>query len=358
MPQRRTNRLAAIATRHQVFLERYKAGKIGDLVSVFAQIDKLTREIITTRVDSNMSELSKRKLDAMLVELQTANAEALEKGKAKLFEDLETLAAYEAGFELRTLQALVGAKVKEGKAAAAFAFAKRQPIGATGELLESFVENWSAGELARMNNLVRKAWGEGWTIQQMVTGIRGTKAQGYSDGILASSRRNAESIARTAIQHVASTGRMSTWEANSDLVQGYRYIATLDAKTTQICRSLDQKVFKLGEGPVPPMHIRCRSTTIAEMDPSLDFLDEGATRSSLDGPVAADMSYYEWLKGQDAEFVKEALGATRAKLFLEGGLSADEFARLNLSKNFHPLTLDEMRQLEPLAFKRAGIKEK
>jgi hypothetical protein len=38
-----------------------------------------------------------------------------------------------------------------------------------------------------------------------------------------------------------------------------------------------------------------------------------------------------------------------------GGLSAERFGQLRLSKNFDPLSLAEMQKLEPLAFLKADI---
>jgi len=54
-------------------------------------------------------------------------------------------------------------------------------------------------------------------------------------------------------------------------------------------------------------------------------------------------------------FIETAIGPTRARLLMNGGLSAERFAALQLDKNFQPLTLDEMKDLEPLAFQRAGV---
>ena len=51
----------------------------------------------------------------------------------------------------------------------------------------------------------------------------------------------------------------------------------------------------------------------------------------------------------------EVLGPTRAKLLLSGGLSASRFSALMLDRNFKPLTLKRLRELEPGAFARAGI---
>lgn len=41
------------------------------------------------------------------------------------------------------------------------------------------------------------------------------------------------------------------------------YVAVLDSRTTQICRSLHGKVFTRGKGPYPPLHWHCRSIRVA-----------------------------------------------------------------------------------------------
>jgi len=121
------------------------------------------------------------------------------------------------------------------------------------------------------------------------------------------------------------------------------------------CRSLDGQVFKIGKGPTPPAHPNCRSTTTAVLDDKYSFLREGGTRASQDGPVSNTTTYYSWLKDQPYNDQVDILGENRAKLLRDGGLSSDEFARLQLDKNFEPLTLDEMRRMEPEAFEKAGI---
>lgn len=68
-----------------------------------------------------------------------------------------------------------------------------------------------------------------------------------------------------------------------------------------------------------------------------------------------DLSYYDWLKQQPAAFQDKAIGPVRSKLFREGGLSIERFSELQLDRNFKPLTLLQMKALEPLAFVRAGL---
>lgn len=117
---------------------------------------------------------------------------------------------------------------------------------------------------------------------------------------------------------------------------------------------------ELGKGPLPPAHPNCRSSIVPvtkswrELGVDLDGLPPGM-RSSVDGPVDGSLSYYEWLKRQPPAFVEEALGPTRAALFLKGGIDAEEFARLQLDRNFQPLTLEELRRKIPAVFERAGV---
>lgn len=355
--------LTDIATRHQVLLERLKTHEAQEFQKVFDAINIHTQDVIRALQVPNLNEISRTKLNDTLKELRDVNKQLLSNANDKLFTNLELLAGYEAGFEARTFGAIAAKiRLKVPKAADAYADALAQPLSVDGNLLKPFMDSWSAGEVDRVNLVVQKAWGEGWPIDRLTSAINGTKKLNYNDGILgvpgssgAVARRNARSVARTAVQHVASTARQATWEANSDVITGYRFVATLDSRTTQQCRSLDGRLFELGAGPVPPLHIGCRSTTVAEVDPALDFLDEGATRSAEFGPVDADQTYYDWLKEQDIEFQNEAIGPMRAKLLNDGGLSSEEFANLNLGRDFKPLTLAQMQEKEPAAFKNAGI---
>jgi hypothetical protein len=84
-------------------------------------------------------------------------------------------------------------------------------------------------------------------------------------------------------------------------------------------------------------------------------LSKERTQSSVSGYVDGDLNYYDWLKTQSAEFQDDAMGPTLGKLIRDGGLSTDEFSRLQLSRRFLPLNLDQMRNKNPLAFNRAGI---
>tara|TARA_R110000850_G_scaffold275207_1_gene414159 strand:+ start:29214 stop:30281 length:1068 start_codon:yes stop_codon:yes gene_type:complete len=349
--------LIEAATRNAVMLERLKAGEVAKIEPFLQRIDRDLRLRLSR---DSLTEYSRRRLETLLTSIDAMLAKIQGEYTDQLMLDLADVAQYEAAFEARSLdQILVNVSAAVPTVAALRTAIDTRPLSVTGadggKLLTSFIADWSQAERNRVTGAIRQGYVQGETNQQIINRIRGTKRLKYSDGILAIIKRDAEAVVRTGIQHVASVARFETWNANSDVVTGYRIIATLDSRTSTQCRSLDQRTFQLGRGPMPPFHIRCRTTTAAELDARFDFLKEGATRSSQDGYVPADETYYSWLKRQPSDFQDVALGPTRAKLFRDGGLSAERFAELQLDRTFKPLTLEQMKALEPTAFSAAGI---
>ena len=64
-------------------------------------------------------------------------------------------------------------------------------------------------------------------------------------------------LVRTSVNQVANAAAMQTYEANQDITSRYKYVATLDSRTSAICRALDGKEFPYGKGPTPPQHFNC-----------------------------------------------------------------------------------------------------
>ena len=64
-------------------------------------------------------------------------------------------------------------------------------------------------------------------------------------------------LVRTSVNQVANAASQQVYEANQDITKKYRYVATLDTRTSSICRALDGKEFEYGKGPTPPQHFNC-----------------------------------------------------------------------------------------------------
>lgn len=346
--------LATINTRHQVYLERLKSHYVGNYSSVLKEIDKAIREILGGLNSETLSDLKEKEFRALLRRLRTQQGKLSQEFTDRFLQDLKKLAPEEVAFEISAMTSVTNDKLVLN-AADGFAYAMNHPIQATGDLLEDFVSDLSKRNIARIERAIRVGRAQGKTISQMVYDIRGRKKFNYKDGILQKNWNDARTVVRTSTQHISQSARSATWEANSNVVDGYQVVATLDSSTSKICRSLDGQRFKVNKGPLPPFHPNCRTTTVPTFKSGVDIFEFDVTRASANGQVNAKLSYYDWLKQQPKSFQDDAIGPVYGKLFRDGGLSTERFADLQLDRNFNPLTLEQMRKLQPNAFERAGI---
>jgi SPP1 gp7 family putative phage head morphogenesis protein len=335
-----------------VYLEQLKAGEIRRMDVTIRAIDRA----VVAAINGLGTSPSRYRLDKALKVLRDQMSSLSDKQAEAYMKTLRSFSKYALEYNTSTINLVAppNAPAVTPASAAAWSAALAAPIQATGSLLEPFVDTWGASSIRRVEGAIRVGYAQGLTTQQIVQKVRGTKVNKFRDGILGGVvKREADAMVRTSLQHISSQAQQLVYDDNDDIIEGYIWISTLDSRTTQQCRSLDGKFFKMGKGPTPPIHINCRSTTIPKIK-GVDLL-ENTTRASKDGQVPADESYYDWLKRQNKAFQYDVLGPTRAALFREGGLSADQFARLNLDKNFQPLTLEEMRKKNPSAFDKAGL---
>jgi SPP1 gp7 family putative phage head morphogenesis protein len=154
------------------------------------------------------------------------------------------------------------------------------------------------------------------------------------------------SLVRTSINQVANSASMAVYEANQDISKKYRYIATLDSRTSSICRALDNREFEYGKGPTPPQHFGCRSTIVAVIDPDILPPSTIAKRASADGPVPINTSYGQWLKDQPLKTQQDVLGASKVPYFnrlVDKYGAKDAMAKL-VRDDGSELTLDQLRK--------------
>lgn len=171
------------------------------------------------------------------------------------------------------------------------------------------------------------------------------------------SRRDIEALTRTAVQAIGNEARMKTWEQHDDLVKGYQTLVTLDTRTSKICISRSGFAWNKDGTPMnstttipfpgrPPWHFNCRTVLTAvlkswaELSGKKNIPDfPKGTRASLDGQVAEDITYEQWLKKQPVNSQIDVLGKGRYDLWKEGKLDF----RYLVDQTGNPLTLDELQ---------------
>ena len=155
-------------------------------------------------------------------------------------------------------------------------------------------------------------------------------------------------LVRTSLNQVANEASQQVYEANQDVTQRYRYVATLDSRTSPICRALDGQEFEYGKGPKPPQHFNCRSTTV----PVIDYEALGFTppapgkRAAQGGMVPANQSYGQWLNSQSKETKADILGPEKVPYFnrLARKYGPTDAIRKFVSQDGSELTLEQLKR--------------
>ncbi len=154
-------------------------------------------------------------------------------------------------------------------------------------------------------------------------------------------RRKAHALARTAISQTANATRYATFDG-ADEVAGVLYTATLDHRTSNVCKLLDGQYFPdKSQATVPPVHVSCRSTLVPVLKgeklsdvkdqlqrPAVEIKSVAAlkekglhtrnnrvrkpsstSRSPLKGVSKKKyVTYEQWLKQQPVAYQREILG--------------------------------------------------
>ena len=332
--------LQDLTMRFQVYLERVKTGQLADIDDVIREFSAIAEKALP----ANATLTQRWKVQDTVRSMQTKMRAVAKRYKKKFMESLDEVAVASATNEVNAVN-LVAPK-KKAKAPSKNALKKsirNNPIQATGTNMEAFVDTWSESAVRRVSKEVVTGAAQGLTNQEIVRRIRGTRANNFRDGILGNAtKREANAMVRTAVQHAASEATREMYRDNDDIIEGYRWISTLDSRTSSQCRALDLEQFEIGKGPVPPLHINCRSSTIPKIE-GVDLLSH-TTRASEDGQVPADMSYYEWLQSKDPEFQDEVLGPRRGELFRRDDMTPSKFAEEQLDTAFAPLSVEELSE--------------
>jgi len=163
-----------------------------------------------------------------------------------------------------------------------------------------------------------------------------------------SSRSNA---ARLVLTESAFFSASAQKDAFSELdVERYEIIATLDHKTSSICRSMDGKVFKLADFEpgitANPFHPRCRSTTAPWFE---DDYSERIARD-LDGEtyyVPSNMKYEEWYQTQVEKHGEDKILVAKKKErnLVNDKIQFNEYKSL-LGKDFNIKTFSDFQDVK------------
>ena len=342
---------------HNIYTQRLGSHNANEFDAFIKKADRIIRDILSTAGDTIES---RKTLNIIIKRLGDELSPVYADYSKLLISNLTELTETETPWNVNALGRGVDPVVKTPTTpqVLAAAFSRPMAFGNTSVIITDLMKSFTATETRKVQNAVRQGWFEGQTVSEMVRTIRGTRLNKFKDGILATTTRNANQIARTATNHITNQTRAAVMERNSRLLDGYEWISTLDSRTSSICRIRDGQVYQFGKGPLPPSHISCRSTVSPKVKKEFTLFSGQETRASVGatgGKPTQATNYYTWLRTQPASFQNEVLGPTKGKIFRNAGLDTTEFRKL-VSNNFdQPLTIAQIRAKEPAIWDRLKL---
>lgn len=150
-------------------------------------------------------------------------------------------------------------------------------------------------------------------------------------------KANVSRLVRTESAYFGSLAQKKCFEELD--VERYKIVATLDTRTSVICRDMDGKVFKMSEFEAgltaPPFHVNCRSCICPYFDD--EFAAGKRAARGEDGKtyyVPADMTYKEWEKS----VVKDSSSG------IIKSITIDDFQDAALGKDIQPEILNVINE--------------
>lgn len=237
-------KLADAATSHAVDLTGYSNGVVRRIIGLLNRSDARLFAELTQALDTMSPEsFTVERLESLLLSVRQLNLQAYQQIERELTQELRELVQYEASYQLQLFQSVIPAQViatvgvSAVNAEQVYAAALSRPF--QGALLREFSQRQEAIRMGRIRDTIRMGYVENRTTQEIVRQLRGTRAKGYSDGIIELDRRQTEAIVRTAISHTAGFTRDRFYEANGDIIKAVVWVSTLDARTSSECRVRD-----------------------------------------------------------------------------------------------------------------------
>lgn len=176
--------------------------------------------------------------------------------------------------------------------------------------------SFSKLDILSIEKVISQKWMEGnfssriWDNRsKLLTELQTTLAQSFIRGdsiyITASnlskrmnvSKSRAITLVNTESAYITNKATIDSYK-NSGVVKQYEVLSTLDNRTSQICRSMDGRVFKVSEMQpginAPPFHPNCRTTTIACFSGAEDEARIAKDSKGQNYFVDGDITYKEW----------------------------------------------------------------
>lgn len=230
-------------------LEEYEAEieRVSKFSPTLAKMLKVELETLATKSRLTRLDILKAQIDFELNKMGVTENEVLETGIGTVYKDFYKM--YTTDFGITGINTVL-------------------PKETVKRLMQ---QPWSGANFSERIWSNTEALGKILKQEIIQSFIQGISVKDLSDRIqnrFETDRKNTERLVRTELNYALNeTTKLSYEEAE---IEEYEYLAEIDGRTSDICRELNGKKFKMKDAKVgvnyPPMHPYCRSTTVPVID--------------------------------------------------------------------------------------------
>ena len=351
---------------HSIDLERFSIDLQNRIIPILERVERtLTAEVAEIDPTAGTTPTNKQKrLKALLEQTRSTIATGYDRIKKTVGDDLQDIAKLSDTAGRKIVNDAVGVEIMTVAIAPEQLRALADGTMVQGAVVKEHWDRQSEDLRRKFQDRVQDGFIRGEPSTEIINRVRGTKARGYADGIMNTSKMAASALVRTSVQTVANDARLEVFRNQKDVIKFLQHLSTLDHRTTTQCRARSMLMWDLDGNPVghsisfnpPPVHWACRSTLIPVLRPWSEVSGEmtaaiekrfpksqrdskiKATQASMGGPVSADLNYEEWLRGRSLAEQLDILGPAKHKLWTDGKITFRDL----VDQRGNPLTLAEI----------------
>lgn len=350
------DRMADLLLSRSVHLARFEAGERRRVRGILTELERRIVAALRTidPTEPGRQAFQRRRLDTLLREVRAITRtryRRLADGQTTL---LEAIALFEGPGTAQAINAAIGVDLLTAGLSEAHLRTVADDLLVQGAPAQTWWSRQAGTLVQQFTDEMRQGVLLGDSLRDLIQRTR--RIVGVAD-------RHAEALVRTSVQSVENATRQALFTANRDVLRGQQWIITLDTRACPICIALSGTVWdfdgnvlegKRGRFPgPPPAHWQCRCVMVpivkafealrrargARLQRQLDAIQAGQ-RQALDGDLATDLTFVQWLGLQPERTQRAILGQQRFALWRDGKLRLTQLT----GQDHRPLTLDRLRE--------------
>ena len=318
-----------MALRDAIYFEAVKEYEADEASSFTDEAIAVLLALLLRRGYTSFAEITKRDMNALIVDARKALNAQLEKGSETFLARMQNILAYTLPVTLAVYAKATRKAIPKEFAATAtnlkrlWASIVKDPIPAAGVSMGEMVKDLGRALVTQMSVALKRAYADNWTLTDLTNFLKGTPAKNFKDGALNKLSNQAKTVARTSMAQIKS---WLSYNVGRVFYPTYQWISTIDSVTTDVCRSRHLRIYEYGTGPRPPAHFNCRSIIVGMVGDLSNMVPR---------------SYWDWIRSQPGAFLRDVLLPGQAAAINDGTARAPEFP---VFRNVRRLTPEQYGQ--------------